>query len=92
LAAARAPGRSVPDDLSVVGFDDLPVAARVYPRLSSVRQEKQAIGSAMAARLVDRIEGRVQGAPERIVLPTSYVARDSAARAGSRVSPSAPSA
>jgi len=92
MDAARAAGRSVPDDLSVVGFDDLAVAARVFPRLSSVRQEKQAIGSAMAARLVDRIEGRVQAGPERIVLPTGYVARDSAAPARSPVSPSAPSA
>jgi len=92
MDAARAAGRAVPQELSVIGFDDLPVAARVCPRLSSVRQEKQAIGSAMAARLIDRIEGLVQGAPERIVLPTSYVARDSAAPVSSRSTPSFPSA
>lgn len=80
MDAARAAGRSVPSDLSVVGFDDLPIAARVFPRLSSVRQEKLGIGAAMAARLIDRIEGRQKGAPEHIVLPTSFIARDSVAR------------
>jgi LacI family transcriptional regulator len=81
MDAARGAGISVPKDLSVVGFDDLPISGRVFPRLSSIRQEKAGIGAAMAARLIDRIEGKFNGPPEKIVLPTSYIERESVARA-----------
>ncbi len=84
MDAVRSAGLAVPADVSVVGFDDLPLAARVFPRLSSIKQERQGIGSVMAARLIDRIEGRVEGGPERIVLPTSYIARDSTATPSAR--------
>ena len=39
MDAARQAGFSVPGDVSVVGFDDLPLSALVYPQLSSIRQE-----------------------------------------------------
>ncbi|HET6451727.1 MAG TPA: LacI family DNA-binding transcriptional regulator [Spirochaetia bacterium] len=90
MDAARAAGLSVPQDLSVVGFDDLPISRRVFPRLSSIEQQKAGIGAAMAARLIDRIEGKYEGAPEKLVLPTRYVQRESAGPAPASVKPAAP--
>jgi LacI family transcriptional regulator len=77
MDAARLAGRSVPAELSVIGFDDLLISGRVSPRLSTVRQEKLEVGAAMAARLIDRIEGKYDGPSERIISPTSYIARES---------------
>lgn len=51
IGVARETGLSVPRDLSVVGFDDVPEAARADPGLTTVRQPMQRIGEA-AARLV----------------------------------------
>jgi LacI family transcriptional regulator len=79
MDAAREAGFSVPEDLSVVGFDDLPISSRVAPRLSSIRQEGSLMGATMAARLLDRIEGKVSSPPERIVFPTRYISRQSTA-------------
>ncbi len=87
MEAARETGRSIPADLSVIGFDDMPMAGWVSPRLSTVRQERLGLGAAMAARLIDRIEGKYEGPPEAVLLPTSYIARDSTGPA-----PSTPSA
>jgi LacI family transcriptional regulator len=77
MDAARGAGVAVPRDLSVVGFDDLPISERVGPRLSSIRQEKAEQGIAMASRLIDRIEGRIDAPLERLVSPTRYIARES---------------
>ena len=38
MAAAQATGFNVPDDLSIVGYDDLPMAAWTHPALTTVRQ------------------------------------------------------
>jgi LacI family transcriptional regulator len=84
MDAARQAGRSVPAELSIVGFDDLLISGRVSPRLSTVHQEKMEMGSAIATRLIDRIEGKYEGPPERIISPTRYVARESVTRAPAR--------
>jgi DNA-binding LacI/PurR family transcriptional regulator len=51
VRAAEERGRRVPDDLSVVGFDDNPLAARTAPGLTTVRQDLDAKGHAAAAAL-----------------------------------------
>ncbi|MDR9390639.1 MAG: LacI family DNA-binding transcriptional regulator [Trueperaceae bacterium] len=52
-AAARERGLHLPDDLSVVGFDDLPWSAYLDPPLTTVRQPGRALGRDAAARLFD---------------------------------------
>jgi LacI family transcriptional regulator len=79
MDAAREAGLSLPDDLSIIGFDDLPIAARIHPRLSSIYQDSYGLGFGMARRLIDRIEGRLSGPGELIVSPTEYRPRESVA-------------
>ena len=48
------PGRRVPDDVAVVGFDDSPIAAMADPALTSVRQPIEEMGDEMTRLLIDR--------------------------------------
>ena len=56
LHALHDAGRSIPADISVIGFDDLPEAAHSYPPLSTVRQEFFRIGTASIEMLIQQIE------------------------------------
>ena len=61
--AARQRGLRIPQDLSVVGFDDLPVARWVSPPLTTVRQPLAEMGRAAAQMLGELIEGRAAAQP-----------------------------
>ncbi|MFF9499804.1 LacI family DNA-binding transcriptional regulator [Streptomyces sp. NPDC014656] len=77
MSAIRAAGRTVPDDVAVVGFDDLPMARHTEPPLTTVRQPMRAMGSTAAGLIL----ARLRGAPlpdEPQVLPTELVVRESA--------------
>jgi DNA-binding LacI/PurR family transcriptional regulator len=52
MGVALGAGLAVPDDLSIVGFDDIPLAAHVVPALTTVRQDAQAWGRAAAEALL----------------------------------------
>jgi len=52
MVAVRAKGLSVPDDISVVGFDDTPASASAWPPLTTVRQPLETMGRAVIDRLV----------------------------------------
>jgi LacI family transcriptional regulator len=76
--AARQRGLRIPEDLSVVGFDDLPVGRWVSPPLTTVRQPLTEMGEAAAEMLGTLIEGQPL-ASRRIELATELVVRGSAA-------------
>ncbi len=79
IAAIRAIqelGLRVPEDVAVVGFDDIPPAATSQPPLTTVRQPIQRTGSVAAEMLIDLIE-HPDPQPRRIVLPTELVIRAS---------------
>jgi LacI family transcriptional regulator len=78
LNAAREAGLRVPDDLSVVGFDDVPMAELVHPSLTTVRQPLYEIGRSAADMLIHWVEG-LPPEPRRIVLPTQLMIRSSCA-------------
>jgi LacI family xylobiose transport system transcriptional regulator len=76
--AARRAGLRVPDDLSVVGFDDVELARWCGPPLTTVRQPFAAMGSA-AAEMVLRLAAGQPVDPPRVELSTSLVIRESTA-------------
>lgn len=58
LQAARRVGRKVPDDLSVIGYDDVPEAARANPPLTTIHFDRYQLGSKMMHRLLDLVENK----------------------------------
>ncbi len=79
MDVARDMGIRVPQDLSVIGFDDLPTAGFSVPALTTVRQPLHEMGRSAASLLLEQISG---GAPRNkdIVLGTSLVIRDTCSR------------
>jgi DNA-binding LacI/PurR family transcriptional regulator len=76
----------VPEELSVVGFDDNPLAQRMRPALTTVRQDVAAKGRAATAALIEAIESARSGKPaaaRQVLLPTELVVRESTAPAPS---------
>ncbi|MFD1719951.1 LacI family DNA-binding transcriptional regulator [Amnibacterium endophyticum] len=78
--AAASLGLRVPQDLSVVGFDDVPEAAWLTPQLTTVRQPTAELGAA-AVRMLLRMSGDGSGPPPHIDLATRLVERASTAAA-----------
>jgi LacI family transcriptional regulator len=74
--AARQQGLRIPDDLSVIGFDDLPEASWASPPLTTVRQPLSEMGTLAARTLVRLIRGEPVESP-RIELSTRLIPRAS---------------
>lgn len=79
LAAIRDAGLRCPQDVSLIGFDDLEIAEIVNPSLSSVSQSAYQLGSTAARILLERIRGDI-GPAKHIILETSLKLRGSVAR------------
>lgn len=77
LRALREAGRRVPDDVAVMGFDDLPAAERTEPPLTTVRQPTLKVGALAVETLLDLIQAP-DSPPRRVILPTELVIRGSA--------------
>lgn len=84
IAAIHESGLRVPDDISVVGFDDIPTAAQFYPALTTVRQPIHQIGRAAVNTLLARIAG-IEPASPQVILPTELILRASTAPCRTRV-------
>jgi len=76
IDAIASRGLSVPADVSVVGFDDIPTSSYVFPRLTSMRPPYEALAARAVREVVDMIEGRPPAAA-RIPFDTELVLRDS---------------
>jgi len=75
MQVAREKGISIPRDLSLVGFDDIPEASYVTPRLTTVRQPMRDMGLLAAEMLIGEIEeGHAQ--TSTVELPTELVVRE----------------
>ncbi|GAA0365624.1 LacI family DNA-binding transcriptional regulator [Microbispora corallina] len=72
VRALREAGRRVPEDVSVVGFDDVPESAYVWPPLTTVRQNFGEVGRRAFRLLLDRIAG-AEGPVRRLVEPELVV-------------------
>jgi LacI family transcriptional regulator len=86
IAGLQGRGVRVPEDISVVGFDDLYISRLTTPQLTTVHQDADAKGALAADLMVDYLEGK-PGLSRTIIMPVSLVERGSVAApsaAGSR--------
>jgi DNA-binding LacI/PurR family transcriptional regulator len=93
IEALRAAGRRVPDDVAVVGFDDITFASLVSPALTTVAQPKYRMGQLAMERLLQLMNGSDRR-PRQTVLAPQLIVREScgARRAGSVQGSTAPDA
>jgi DNA-binding LacI/PurR family transcriptional regulator len=72
----------VPDDIALIGFDDLPTAMHVTPKLTTVHQPIEEKGALAASILVDLIE-KPDSTSRQVLLPTQLIVRESSGAASS---------
>jgi LacI family transcriptional regulator len=87
LQRLRGLGARVPDDLSIVGFNDIPLAGLLEPALTTVRVPQLEMGVAGAHLLIDRLEGRPIS-DVRLTLPTELIVRASTSAPATPISES----
>lgn len=73
---------SVPDDISIMGFDDIPQARVVTPELTTMRVDREQLAYLSVQRLIERIEKRLGRTPMICILDTELVERDSVKKIG----------
>ena len=74
MRALHEAGKRVPDDVSIVGFDDLAAARMAEPAITTVAQDTRLAGETLVETLIAKIEER---APENVLLPVKLVVRAS---------------
>jgi DNA-binding LacI/PurR family transcriptional regulator len=79
MAAMQAAGRVVPDDVSVVGFDDIALSRFANPSLTTVRQDFNRMGAELVRLVLDQVRGQSPDTTPHIVVPTELVLRGSTA-------------
>jgi LacI family transcriptional regulator len=80
IRAIQEAGLRVPENVSIVGFDDIQIAVHTIPSLTTVRQPLQKMGELAARTLLNRIEGSGEFVPEIAVEP-DFVVRSSTGEA-----------
>ncbi len=81
MSVVRDAGLSVPDDIAIVGFDNVPITALTTPGLTTVAMPMGALGDAAAALLEEQLTSAGRHAPVRQIFSTELVERDSSRRA-----------
>jgi LacI family transcriptional regulator len=80
MEAVRDAGLSVPEDISVIGFDDIEIASNVRPALTTIRQDMFTIGK-KAIELLDDLINDEKLPPPEVIIPTELIIRESCAPA-----------
>jgi LacI family transcriptional regulator len=80
IRALQEQGLRVPQDVSVIGFDDIPGAAFYTPSLTTVQQPLHRMGDVAAQVLLERIEGKKEY-PSDIAIEPELIVRESTAKA-----------
>jgi LacI family repressor for deo operon, udp, cdd, tsx, nupC, and nupG len=75
IQALREAGLRVPEDVSVAGFDDLPISAHLDPPLTSVWQPRHELGATLVRLLLDQINQAKKDQPENIHLKPRLIPR-----------------
>ena len=84
IRAMHEQGLRIPQDISVMGFDDIPGAAFHVPGLTTVRQPLNRMGEVAAQSLLERIENKKEYPPEIAIEPELVVRDSTAAAPGTR--------
>lgn len=82
IRAMHESGRRVPQDVSVVGFDDMPLSEFTFPALTTVHQDFHRAGSTMVELIAEQLAGGPRDGGRRVVIPTHLVVRDSTCAPG----------
>jgi DNA-binding LacI/PurR family transcriptional regulator len=80
LWALHEAGRRVPDDVSVMGFDDIPEAAFLTPPLTTLRQDFAALGRQSVNLMLEQINDPTGCSTTQVVIPTELIVRRSTAQ------------
>jgi LacI family transcriptional regulator len=78
LRAIKEVGLTVPDDISIIGFDDIPLARLVTPALTTVAQFQEEMGVRAAQMLFERLEESAPDGGRHEVMPYELIVRESA--------------
>lgn len=73
-------GIKVPDDVSVIGMDNIPLVSMIHPRLTSVTNDGAKCGKIAAKMLFERILGEYKGMPRNVIIDEEIIERDSTRR------------
>ncbi|HEY1978914.1 MAG TPA: substrate-binding domain-containing protein, partial [Xanthobacteraceae bacterium] len=76
VSSFRRHGLDCPKDLSVTGFNDMPLAERLSPPLTTIRVQHYKAGVEAAELIVDAVENR-SAEPRHVVLPVEMIVRES---------------
>jgi DNA-binding LacI/PurR family transcriptional regulator len=76
LHAIYEQGLCVPEDIAIVGFDDVPQTKVIIPALTTIRQPSEEMGSKATEMLIDQLEGKA-GQPRQVIFSTTLVVRQS---------------
>jgi LacI family transcriptional regulator, repressor for deo operon, udp, cdd, tsx, nupC, and nupG len=87
IRAAREDGRSVPEEISVVGYDDSPLMAFTDPPLTTVRQPVRAMSETAVRALLDLLRGRAEHCHEYVFRPELVVRGSTGPRAAAAAGP-----
>ena len=77
MAVVRERGLNIPDDISIIGFDDIPLASFTSPPLTTIAQPIQEIGKIATDLLIERMSRSSSRPSQRIVLDVQLVVRNS---------------
>ncbi|WP_120503829.1 LacI family DNA-binding transcriptional regulator [Sulfitobacter mediterraneus] len=79
MAGLKSGGLRVPEDISVVGFDDIEMSEYYIPALTTIRQDRHGLGRRAARVLLDRLKNKsLERAPE-VPIPVELIVRESTA-------------
>jgi DNA-binding LacI/PurR family transcriptional regulator len=90
ICAARDQGLCVPDDIAVIGFDNIPMGAYSTPPLTTIEQPTAELGHKAASMLLERLNGQVEGESREICFPCRLIIRASTGRHKAKIAVNGP--
>lgn len=77
INALEKEGYKVPEDVAVVGFDDISISRLIKPPLTTIRQPTYELGAIAVNMTIERIKGTASGVPRKVMLPGELAIRES---------------